>query len=294
VSAILKALKKLEQETSANAGAPLPGDAKNQSRQQTKSIIIPGLMVLILFFLTGVGILIFVRKSPAPEPAAAFLKDKKPVSPVNIPADMFLQNRVAETDTPKQKKTAIAAPGFEFATADVVLAEKQPKDPENEIRESVEAYTQLIPVAPPGTVPAPDLFNTADPFSPIIPTPIELKPDAEDRDSQPIEENAKPVATLQPDISVREEPIPALPDHTVAGKPVVKKTEPLVDLIDDSEMQLQAISWSADADKRMAIINGQICREKDRVGAYVIQSINTGEVILSKGSVSGRLVFKIR
>ncbi len=75
---------------------------------------------------------------------------------------------------------------------------------------------------------------------------------------------------------------------------MARKAEPQLDLIKDPAVELQAISWSADASKRMAIINGQICREKDRVGAYVIDAINTGDVVLSNGSVRGKLVFKIR
>ena len=66
------------------------------------------------------------------------------------------------------------------------------------------------------------------------------------------------------------------------------------DIINDPEIDLQAISWSVNADKRMAIINGKICREKDRVGKYVIVSINANDVLVSSGSVTGRLVFEIR
>jgi hypothetical protein len=291
VSAILKALKKLEQETAANAGAPLPGDAGNQSRKQTKSIIIPGLIVLILCILTGVGISIFARKSSAPESTTAFLKDKKPVSPVSIPADMIPQSRAAETDTQKQKKPAVAAPEFKFATADVVSAENQPKDLEKGLRESLEGHTYQMMADRPAAV------HSTDPFLPITPAPDaqpDIQPDAADGNRPPIEENAQTEASLQADTSISEESIPALADKPFAAKPVARKAEPLVALIEDSDMQLQAISWSVDADKRMAIINGKICREKDRVGAYVIQSINTGDVILSKGSVKGKLVFKIR
>ncbi len=247
MSAILKALKKLEKETVANAGAPLSEDTGNQRRKQTKSMIIPGLMVLILCILTGVGVMFFVRKHSAPESTAAFLKDQKLVKTYTqqMPADL---------------PVSVHAPDS-FKTVDPVKS--------------------------------PDVINRADPFSPIMATP-DVQPDAEDEKIQPVKENENPAAPLQPDTSVRVAPISSLPDHTIAGRPIASKSEPLVDRIEDAAIQLQAISWSADADKRMAIINGKICREKDPVAGYVVQAIHSGEVILSKGSVKGRLVFKIR
>jgi len=70
--------------------------------------------------------------------------------------------------------------------------------------------------------------------------------------------------------------------------------EPVVRIIDDSSLELQAISWSSDPAQRMAVINGKICREKDRVDGYVVKEIGSGDVVLAKGFVLGKLVFKIR
>ena len=62
----------------------------------------------------------------------------------------------------------------------------------------------------------------------------------------------------------------------------------------ESPLSLQAISWSADPDKRLAVINGKICREKEPIGGYVLDAINTADVVVSKGGKSGKLMFKIR
>jgi len=299
VSAILKALKKLEQETAINAGASLPRSIKGQNARRSKSLVVPGLIVLSLCALTGIGASLFVRKSSVPESSTALLRDKKPVSLINIPAEMIPRNRAAETDTQKQKGAAIAAPEFEFSTPVHFWTGNRQAETGNQNQESFDTQTQGRPVDLPGIAHPPEPLKTADPikivdpFSPIIPTPEE-QPDAESAKNQPIEENENPAAPLQPDTSVSETPIPAIPDHAIAVKPIVSKIEPLLDRIEDTAIQLQAISWSADADKRLAIINGKICREKDPVAGYVVQSIHSGEVILSKGSVKGRLVFKIR
>jgi len=83
-----------------------------------------------------------------------------------------------------------------------------------------------------------------------------------------------------------EKNIPADENGTAPGS--------VVPVLDDSSMKLQAISWSSDPAGRMAIINGKICREKDRVDGYVIKKISSGDVVLVKGAVLGKLVFKIR
>lgn len=59
-------------------------------------------------------------------------------------------------------------------------------------------------------------------------------------------------------------------------------------------VSLQAISWSPDPARRLAVINGRLCREGESVEGFVLVRINPDDVLLSGGRVSGRLVFKIR
>lgn len=106
-------------------------------------------------------------------------------------------------------------------------------------------------------------------------------------------EDSENILLTQPDIIVSK-PLPEPDDKPAARRPVTQKRQAPVEILEDPAIELQAISWSADAQKRMAIINGKICREKERVAGYVIDAINSEDVIVSKGSVSGKLVFKIR
>jgi hypothetical protein len=65
--------------------------------------------------------------------------------------------------------------------------------------------------------------------------------------------------------------------------------------IDESVgLDLQAISWASDAQKRLAVINGRLCRENESVSGFIIKQINPDDVIVSNGSITGRLVLKIR
>ena len=300
MSAILKALKKLEQESTANAGVSLSGNIKGRPRRRPGALVVPGLIAFTLCILTGVGVFIFTQNTPDPELAAVLLQDEKPAAAVKASPKNIAQNRGSEIVTQKQKKAVVAEPGFEFSTSDVFLTDNRQTGFSNGIRESLGEKTHETSIV------QPTLVYSSDPFTPIMSVPITRPPDTADEQIQPVEEKPDPDCVLQPDRLLRpdrlfqpdiragETPGPALPDKPFVEKPVTRKSKPVVDIIEDPDLQLQAISWSADADKRMAIINGKIFREKDRVGSYVIQAINSNEVILSKGPVSGKLVFKIR
>ena len=68
----------------------------------------------------------------------------------------------------------------------------------------------------------------------------------------------------------------------------------IIEINDNAGLKLQAISWSTNANKRMVVINGQICREGERVNGYIVEQINQADVMISNGSTSGKLSFKIR
>jgi hypothetical protein len=135
-------------------------------------------------------------------------------------------------------------------------------------------------------------YATADPFSSITPEQHVVN-----KNNVLTQKDPEPAVGFQTEVVADELTVPHLPGnrkYSFADKPAVKKTEPLVAAIEDTSVELQAISWSADPDKRLAIINGKICRENDHVGGYMIQTIKPDEVILTKGSVKGKLVFEIR
>ena len=293
MSAILKALKKLEQESTANAGASLPGSIKGRPKRRPGSLVVPGLIAFTLCIFTGVGVLIFTQNISVPESPTALLRDKKPAAAIKTSAEITPGKRATGVDNQKQTKPADDVTGFEFSTTGGFRDNNRQAESGNQIQESFNTQKQGMTAAPV------NFFHTADPFSPIMSTQInptlrKLTPDAEDENTSPILENAKPAVPYQSEISISEMPIPAIPDNTIVSKPVIRKAEPSVEILDDPSIDLQAISWSGDADKRMAIINGKICRENDHVAGYVVQSINSGDVVISKGSVKGKLVFKIR
>lgn len=86
-------------------------------------------------------------------------------------------------------------------------------------------------------------------------------------------------------------------DASTSPSPDMIQARPLDDfpLLDPAAgLTLQAISWSTDPARRLAVINGRICREGEPVDGYVLVRINPDNVLLSDGRTSGRLIFKIR
>jgi len=302
VSSILKALKKLEQESGENTGAPLTKGSTGRPKRRPGFLVVPGLIAFTLCIFLSVGIFIYTRntsvfKSTSPESPAVLINDESPVLPEKIPEEKTPpQSRAAEVDIRKPASPVKTMPEFEFATADTSIKDQQQANEKVGVREMPGAQSQKVTperlTVLPGFDYATAPVKQADPFTPIMP-----EPDILTKTSMPVEDSPAPPEVVQPDVSAVEPSVPTsptLPEKTFAAKPVVKKTEPPVAVIENPAVELQAISWSADPDKRMAIINGRICREKDRVAGYVIQSINSGDVVVSKGAVKGKLVFEIR
>jgi hypothetical protein len=68
----------------------------------------------------------------------------------------------------------------------------------------------------------------------------------------------------------------------------------IIEINDEAGLKLRAISWSANVNKRIVVINGQICREGEHVNGFIVKQINPSDVIVSNESTSGKLSFKIR
>lgn len=292
MSAILKALKKLEQERAESTGEPFPEKSGSRSPERPKSMVIPGLIVIVLCIFAGVGFSIFARKPSVPETANVILNDEKPVQVLQTPEKNENRNSTVVTGSQNQKKTAVTGERSNFSSNGTLAVVNQKAETGNTMRKAPDAEPrQLTDVSP--AVPR---TQSADPFS-----PIDISPDAaeESRHFYEMDETGETDAAQaipnQGDTSQQETPSPILTEEAIADdQPGIRETAPTLEIIDDPAIELQAISWSADPNKRLAIINGQICREKDRVGGYVIDAINSGDVTLTRGSVSGRLVFEIR
>jgi hypothetical protein len=64
--------------------------------------------------------------------------------------------------------------------------------------------------------------------------------------------------------------------------------------LNDAKIKLQALAWSSDAARRMAVINGRIVREGESMDGYQINQIRQEDVIVSDGRQSWRLEFGLK
>ena len=79
-----------------------------------------------------------------------------------------------------------------------------------------------------------------------------------------------------------------------AKKPKQATTRATYDRIEDSKLKLQALAWSDDAARRMAVINGRIVHEGESVDGYQVITIREEDVIVKEGGKSWRLEFGLK
>jgi hypothetical protein len=62
----------------------------------------------------------------------------------------------------------------------------------------------------------------------------------------------------------------------------------------ESGLQLQAISWSDAPEKRIAVVNGRILKEGDRIEEYVLLEIHEDDVVFRQSGQRWKLSFQRR
>jgi hypothetical protein len=95
---------------------------------------------------------------------------------------------------------------------------------------------------------------------------------------------------------------PAFGGRTTARKPITQiqrppqksAVTPAYDQITDSTLKLQALAWSNDAARRLAVINGHVVHEGEAVESYQVTQIRQEDVIVHDGRKSWRLVFGLQ
>jgi general secretion pathway protein B len=263
LSSILRALKKLENEPRhleetpplGSKFIPLADTGPQKKAAAILMLVIGGSIVCGLVILAGWKL--FSEKTQPP-----------PDAPQNISRPGPPQQAETVPVTPKQSAAPDpAAPPYEPAQRDADI------------------------VLPPQTA---DNLPGAPPVKMVPPSP----PALEQSTVLPVEEQAAQAATRLP--AVPRETIEQAPadEDRVAGvrdseaPAKVKKIE--IPVLNDPEMKLQAITWSKDPQKRIAVINNRILRQGERVYGYHIDTINQDDVVLSDAGEKWKLLFRIK
>jgi len=138
-------------------------------------------------------------------------------------------------------------------------------------------------------------------------TPSRVKDEGQSAGSMPAAASQKP-----PNRVIQHKPAPTKspPEKytpskkSIAGKQrasskpdaaAVRKTKAITYAkLADSSMKLQALAWSKDAARRMAVINGRIVREGESMEGYQIKQIREEDVVVSNGQQSWSLEFGLK
>ena len=171
-----------------------------------------------------------------------------------------------------------------------------PKESESHVDQDI----SLEPAKPSADIVA--VRKTADSFP--EPTPETLpqpsSPTIEQKEILPIAEQAVEPTSPAPETPYSEviEPVSTEKVAVAETSPPqisAKKAEKVdIPLLDNPEIKLQAITWSKDPQKRIAVINNSILRQGEAVSGYRIDTINQDDVVLTDKERKWKLLFRIR
>ena len=108
--------------------------------------------------------------------------------------------------------------------------------------------------------------------------------------SQPVQPSGSGRTTLREPTKQRSTGTPA--PGKIAGGPHARFDA--LSKINDSKLKLQAIAWSDDTARRMAVINNHVVREGQTVDGFSITNIRQDDVIVNDGTTSWRLEFSLK
>jgi len=240
LSSILRALKKLENDSRPSTGIATGPGMTSAAHIREKALIVKWIFVFIIVIGLAISGL-FLRKAIYQSKSTNFVITSK--------------NAVPDV-TPEQKSSPLKAIVISPQKLPVAKGDNSISPPQ-EFQESPKIKEESIPQT-------------------MKANPMDMGKDLPDAEkSHPINEPAKINPIQQSDLVNRNRP-------------------EISEIGEEAGLDLQAISWSSDVKKRLAVINGKLCRENESVGGYVVKQINPDDIMVSKGATTGKLVLKIR
>jgi len=280
LSSILKALKRIEGQSPPPKSFPaLPdsADAKQAvnsnagRRWLRRRFITVGLVLLVI---VGIAVIVYQRRH--------FLTSK--IFPAGSPATEQKKNNAA------LEKSKIFRAKIPSTTVKQAPRRPAPPRPARQQTKSLTARqkTQKFKTN----------TNTSRSRAPAGQSTSQTRPAPSSKGLQ----NRAAGKTLTPQKSSRQKLTPS--KNSIAGKrtasrkpaaaaPKNRETRTYAKL-NDSKIKLQALAWSSDAARRMAVINGRIVREGESMDGYQINQIRQEDVVVSDGRQSWSLEFGLK
>ncbi len=280
MSSILKALKRIEGQSPPPTSFPAPlgpGGGKpavnsnTRRRWRLRRSITVGLVLLVI---VGTAVLVFQRRQfltstlfPAGSPATDQKKNKPAAEKSQIFRAKMPPATVTEAPGRPEPGRSAGQPAKSVTTEPKKQTSKT--DPNTSTSRAVAGQSVSNPGLP---SPAKQLQNpsTSEPLAPKPTSRQNLTP------------SKKSIAGKR---ATARKPAAAAPK---------KRTIRTYAKLNDSKIKLQALAWSSDAARRMAVINGRIVREGESMDGYQINQIRQEDVVVSDGRQSWRLEFGLK
>lgn len=278
MSSILKALKKIDEESPAPQSFPsLPRtiDAKRAINSQIRKRWLWRKIItvfLILVFIVVAGVFLLNRKERILAKLFPAKYSTSSDAAIKTPSEKSKVFRAKIT--PESKKTIPASPPSLPAKEQI-----KPVAPKSTAKKYSADMRQPQPMtAPARKVPQAGPTATVQPKKPAV------------QRQKPIKKSIMPqnMPTSEKSVAERSE----VTDKPATSPP--KPTRVAYDRIDDTKLKLQALAWFKDASKRMAVINDRIVREGESVDGYQITQIRQEDVVVNDGSKSWLLEFGLK
>jgi type II secretory pathway component PulC len=283
LSSILRALKRIEKESPPQDEShpwPRPIDSKKAVKSKVKkrwlvNKLVSGLIILLVVLAVG-----WFAYSQRHLILAKLLPEKSAGN-----------TRQATEPSGKQKVVHQA----EIKTPPGKLNKATPGSTAAPDKQSAKAITQkrVAPSGIPRPIPGKAVpKNITRPLTAPKPTPIKKKTPLKSitKRRQPLQPTGSRQTPQRETTNQRSTRAPATAKSTGSGK----SRSDTLSVITDSKLKLQAIAWSDDATRRMAVINNNIVREGETVDGFSITSIRRDDVIVNDGSSSWRLEFSLK
>jgi hypothetical protein len=290
VSTILKALKKLEQESRQNTQGLAPTHPIGASHALGKRVRKVWLwdrgkqwliMATILAVVVSGAYWAMVSPKKKPLPATATTNQMVIASKQKIALTPQL-HPVPPAPSPKPRPEAVVSPPAPQPSASLPQAAKVEAGPPAD-QPPKTAPVRRPPAPPlakesrqPGVLPAPPKPETATGESVESPPPAPSE--------EPSQETMAPLPAETP---------PQAPPTPYGSSSLPPKYANL-DRLEDGRLELQAISWAEDPDQRLAVINNRIVRQGQSIDEFAIVYIGADEVVVRQGASIWKLIFMAR
>ena len=281
MSSILKALKKIEEQTPSPdkvSSLPQPIDSKQALNSKTlkRRRIRKTLILLILLVAAGVA-------------AGFFFGQRRMIIAKMFPPVGSSNSSGSAADAPRQKRIYKA----KVSAASEKTAQLRPvgtRQPQNQTKSSTPGRSaNALQADQPSYSSGASTANRDSKSAP-------LRQQARTKPKARVEKTPQKTST-----SMGPKPAEksiARNDNALvepaAPAPKKRSAEPAktaYERVQDSKLKLQALAWSADDAKRIAVINGRIVREGESVDGYQVMQIREEDVVVNDGGKSWRLEF---